>query len=338
MLSVLRGHRHARFYFSLWQYRRIFDSSWQYKQRSLSRGHIYRPIHYTTQKKSVSTPLLAESSILYAERIAWPPPLRDSTSGLWQYRRIFDSSWQYKQGVFLEAIYIGLYTIHPKNQSFRPRFLPKSSILYAERIAWPPPRNSTSLWQYRRIFDSSWQYKQRGLSRGHIYGLYTIHPKISRFDPLLAESSILYAGGVLRGRRHAILLSLWQYRRIFDSSWQYKQRESFQRPYIYIHCHTQKSVVSTPLLAEILYYMLSVLRGRRHQFYHLWQYRRIFDSSWQYKQRSLSRGHIYRPIHYTPQKSVVRPRFLPKVLYYMLSVLRGRRHAILPVVAISKNI
>ena len=76
MLSVLRGRRHAILPVcgNIEEYLIVRGNI---SRGSLSRGHIYRPIHYTPQKSVVSTPLLAESSILNAERIAWPAP-RDS--------------------------------------------------------------------------------------------------------------------------------------------------------------------------------------------------------------------------------------------------------------------
>ena len=136
---------------------------------------------YTIHPKiSRFDPLLAESSILYAERIAWPPP-RNSTS-LWQYRRIFDSSWQYKQGSLSRGHIYGLSLYTQKSVVSTP-LLAESSILYAERIAWPAPQ----FYQFVAI-SKEYLIVRGNISRGvfleAIYiGLYTIHPKISRFDP-----------------------------------------------------------------------------------------------------------------------------------------------------------
>ena len=86
------------------------------------------------------------------------------------------------RGVFLEAIYIGLYTIHPKISRFDP-LLAESSILYAERIAWPPPRDSTSCGNIEEYLIVRGNISRGSLSRSHIYRPIHYTPKNQSFRP-----------------------------------------------------------------------------------------------------------------------------------------------------------
>ena len=179
MLGVLRGRRHT-ILLSLWQYRRIFDSSWQYKQGSLSRRPYIQAYTLYTQNQSFRPRFLPK--VLYYMLSV----LRGRRHAILQFIGNIERYLIVRGNISGESFqrpYIQAYTLYTPKSVVSAPLLAESSILYAGRIAWPPPRDSTSLWQYRRIFDSSWQYKQGSLSRGHIYRPIHYTPKISRFDP-----------------------------------------------------------------------------------------------------------------------------------------------------------